>query len=200
MRPPACRDNPFDPGNGIAPSGRDQKRRPAFPPPLRDAATRTGATRTNTGQRPPGAGRALAGGFGPPAGVGSAWRCGRGDGPGQGAQSAHAGARGSLFPVGQPMRLARSQHPVRRRAAFCPARTAPVAPCLWSAPGSRAPRSGGSGRRQDAAGAALAKPQTGQILRSLTRTYLALPTQRALPACRRRRRAVAWARGVGRGG
>ncbi len=34
-------------------------------------------------QRPaPGpAGRALAGGFGPPAGQGSAWRCGRGDGP-----------------------------------------------------------------------------------------------------------------------
>ena len=32
-------------------------------------------------KRPPGAGRALAGGFGPPAGQGSAWRCGRGDGP-----------------------------------------------------------------------------------------------------------------------
>jgi hypothetical protein len=32
------------------------------------------------GKRPPGAGRALAGGFGPPAGLGSAWRCGRGDG------------------------------------------------------------------------------------------------------------------------
>ena len=49
IRPPACRDDPFDPGNGIAPSGRDQKRRPAFPPPLRDAATRTGATRTDRG-------------------------------------------------------------------------------------------------------------------------------------------------------
>jgi hypothetical protein len=32
-------------------------------------------------KRPPGAGRALAGGFGPPAGQGSAERCGRGDGP-----------------------------------------------------------------------------------------------------------------------
>ena len=32
-------------------------------------------------KRPPGAGRALAGGFGPPAGQGPAWRCGRGDGP-----------------------------------------------------------------------------------------------------------------------
>jgi hypothetical protein len=33
------------------------------------------------GKRPPGAGRAQAGGFGPPAGQGSAGRCGRGDGP-----------------------------------------------------------------------------------------------------------------------
>ncbi len=32
-------------------------------------------------KRPPWAGRALAGGFGPPARQGSAWRCGRGDGP-----------------------------------------------------------------------------------------------------------------------
>jgi len=91
--------------------------------------------------------------------------------------------------------LAHFQHPVRRRSAFCPARTAPVAPRRCSAPGSRAPRSGGSGRRRDAAGAALAKHQTGQILRSLTRTYLALPSPSALPACRRRRRAVALARG-----
>jgi hypothetical protein len=60
-------------------------------PPARDSATKTRATRTNRGQRPPGAGRALAGGFGPPAGVESAWRCGRGDGPCQSCRaSRHA--------------------------------------------------------------------------------------------------------------
>ena len=42
-------------------------KRTAFPALARDADTRTGATRTKRGQRPPGAGRALAGGFGPPA-------------------------------------------------------------------------------------------------------------------------------------
>jgi hypothetical protein len=72
----------------------------AFPPPARDAATRTRATRTDgrpapdpAGEkRPPRAGRALAGGFGPPAGQGSAWRCGRGDGPchGNGAGGSHS--------------------------------------------------------------------------------------------------------------
>ena len=42
-------------------------------------------------KRPPGAGRALAGGFGPPAGVRSAWHCGRGDGPCQSCRaSRHA--------------------------------------------------------------------------------------------------------------
>jgi hypothetical protein len=70
------------------PSGRDPETH-CVSPPARDAATKTGASRTNgrpapdpAGEkRPPGAGRALAGGFGPPAGLGSAWRCGRGDGP-----------------------------------------------------------------------------------------------------------------------
>jgi hypothetical protein len=39
------------------------------------------------GKRPPRAGRALAGGFGPPAGLGSAQRCGRGDGPRHGGEA-----------------------------------------------------------------------------------------------------------------
>jgi hypothetical protein len=47
-------------------------------------------------KRPPGAGRALAGGFGPPAGQGSAWRFGRGDGPCQDAQVAR---RQKSFPL-----------------------------------------------------------------------------------------------------
>jgi hypothetical protein len=54
------------------PPGGNRKRT-AFPPPARNAATKTRATRTNGrpapdpagGKRPPGAGRALAGGFGP---------------------------------------------------------------------------------------------------------------------------------------
>ncbi len=43
--------------------------------------------------RPPGAGRALAGGFWPPAGQGSARHCGRGDGPCENAQGARSRKR-----------------------------------------------------------------------------------------------------------
>ena len=54
-------------------SGRDQETRPAFPPPLRNGALWTGRSWNNNrpasgpagAKRPPGAGRALAGGFGP---------------------------------------------------------------------------------------------------------------------------------------
>ena len=58
------------------PPGREQETRPAFPPPERDSAPQTGGSRHHERpapapageKRPPGAGRALAGGFGPPAG------------------------------------------------------------------------------------------------------------------------------------
>jgi len=92
--------------------GQDQETRPAFPPPARDAATRTRDARTEGGQRPPGAGGALAGSFAPPAGQGSAWRCGKGDGPCQDAHDAH---RRKRFPlVGQAAHAAGTfQHPAR---------------------------------------------------------------------------------------
>ena len=90
-------------GEGDCPFGRDQGRH-AFPPPARDAFTRTGATRTNRGKRPPGG-----------AGLGSAWRCGRGNGPYQDAEG-RADGKVSRFPVRQPMRGALFQHPVRVRA------------------------------------------------------------------------------------
>ena len=64
------------------------RKRTAFPPPARDARTRAVATRETRGQRrprrvrkrPPLAGRALAGGFGPRLGWVSPLRCGKGDG------------------------------------------------------------------------------------------------------------------------
>ena len=70
-------------------------------PPARDGALQTGGSghheRPAPGpvgaMRPPGAGRALAGDFGPPAGQGAAWRCGKGDGL---CQSDRASARTPL--------------------------------------------------------------------------------------------------------
>ncbi|MFN7597087.1 MAG: hypothetical protein ACK5PT_10145 [Cereibacter sp.] len=55
------------------PSGREQETRPAFPPPVRDGALQTGGSGHHErpapdpagAKRPPGAGRALAGGCGP---------------------------------------------------------------------------------------------------------------------------------------
>jgi len=65
------------------------------------------------GKRPPGAGRVLAGDFGPPAGQGSAWHCRRGNSP------CHdmPGGRVSRFSIRQPLRPARLQHPVSGQAA-----------------------------------------------------------------------------------
>ena len=105
IRPSACRKTLPDPGKGIAPLGGNRKRT-AVPPPERNAATKTVSTRINRGQRPTrrarsarlGAGRALAGGLWPPAGMGSAWHCGRGDGPGQDAP----GAQAEEFPAFRP--------------------------------------------------------------------------------------------------
>ena len=102
-------------GKGLPLLGGNGKRT-AFPPPLRDAATRTSAARKTAGLHPPGAGRALAGGFRPPAGPGSAWRCGRGDGPCQDAQGAH---RRKRFPP-----CAQAAHQVGTFSACCQVRHA----------------------------------------------------------------------------
>jgi hypothetical protein len=69
------------------PLGRGK--RTAFPPPVRNGALQTGRSGNNGrpapdpagAKRPPGAGRALAGGFGPRLVLIPAQRCGRGDGP-----------------------------------------------------------------------------------------------------------------------
>jgi hypothetical protein len=55
---------PWHPGPAIRPSVRDQETQ-RVSPPERDGALQTGRTGNNIGQRPPGAGRALAGGCGP---------------------------------------------------------------------------------------------------------------------------------------
>jgi len=60
-------------GAALSPLGRDQETRPAVPPPSPDGVPKTGRSGTNTrpapdpagAKRPPWAGRALAGGFGP---------------------------------------------------------------------------------------------------------------------------------------
>ena len=104
-------------------SGREQETH-AFPPPARNAATRTRATRTDRGQRPPGAGRALAGGFGPPAGQGSAQRCGRGDSPCRDEQGAQAEAF-PAFRSGSPCGRSFFSTPPRAR----PGKAGSLLPC-----------------------------------------------------------------------
>jgi hypothetical protein len=112
--------------------GRNQETH-CVSPPVQDAATKTVSTRTNRGQRPPGAGRALAGGFGPPAGLGSACRCGRGDGP------CHGNGAGGSESV-DPPRSGRDPetHCVSPARATLPPRPVPPAPTEASArPGGR---------------------------------------------------------------
>jgi hypothetical protein len=86
VRPPA--GNIFPTRGRDCPFGREQETHcvsPAgagrFPVDRQVQAQQRPAPDPAGEKRPPGAGRALAGGFGPPAGLGSAWRCGRGDGP-----------------------------------------------------------------------------------------------------------------------
>jgi len=87
-------------GKGL-PCRRDQETRPAFPPPLRDGAPWTGGSGKNAGQRPPGVGRALAGGFGPRLVLIPALCCGRGDGP------CHCSGEGPfVLPGGKRKRIA----------------------------------------------------------------------------------------------
>jgi hypothetical protein len=98
-------------------------------------------------KRPPGAGRALAGGFGPPAGLGSAWRCGRGDSPCQcSGEGAFVGAGGT-----------------RKRTAFPrPRGTVPRRP---AGPGitEASARRGRGGRWPGALGPRLARDQRGAV-------------------------------------
>jgi len=140
--PAACLSgNSSRSGNRDCPCGNG-KRDPRFlrpcatlpPGPVQPAPTagqrparRAGSARVGRG--------ALAGGFGPPAEQGSAWRCGRGNGPCQDAQSAR---RRKRFPLSgqQPMRSAPFQHPVRASCAsggshFNPDATAARAGCRW---------------------------------------------------------------------
>ena len=71
IRPPACRETRPDPGKGIAPPGGNRKRMrfPAragrFPADRQVQAHGRPAPDPAGGKHPPGAGRALAGGFGP---------------------------------------------------------------------------------------------------------------------------------------
>jgi hypothetical protein len=80
-----------EPGNALSFPARARR----FPVDRQVQAHRRSAPDPAGEKRPPGAGRALAGGFGPPAGQGSAWRCGRGDGPCHGSgERAFVGAGG----------------------------------------------------------------------------------------------------------
>ncbi len=65
IRPAACQETLPDPGKAIAPLGGIRKRDPRFPRPRAPLPPRPVRSAPTTGQRPPGAGRALAGGFGP---------------------------------------------------------------------------------------------------------------------------------------
>jgi hypothetical protein len=115
--------------------------------------------------RPPVAGRALAGGFGPPAGLGSAKRCGRGDGP------CHwSGERAFIGTGGNRKRTA-----FPRPRGMLPPR--PVQPAQQEAsarPGGRdAPAAGGAG-----AGRGLWAPGWPRISVALLQGRWPLPWQR----------------------
>jgi len=81
IRPPARREKRPGPGKAIAPLGGIRKRDPRFPRPRGTVPRRPAGPGTTSGQRPPWAGRALAGGFGPRLVLIPAQRRGRVDGP-----------------------------------------------------------------------------------------------------------------------
>jgi hypothetical protein len=124
-------------------SGREQKthcvspaRAARFPVDRQVQAHRKPAPDPAGEKRPPGAGRALAGGFGPPAGQGSAWRCGRGDGPCHGSgERAFVGAGG-----------------MRKRTAF--PRPCGTVPCRSAGPGIAEASARPGGREAPAGGGA----------------------------------------------
>jgi hypothetical protein len=104
---------------------------PCHPHQQRPAPDRAGE------KRPSGAGRALAGGFGPPADQGSAGHCGRGDGPCHGNDA-----------VPSPLRAGPGNAPCfpRPRATLPPRPVQPVQRKASARPGGRdAPAGGGAG-------------------------------------------------------
>ncbi len=131
IRPPAGRGRLPGPGQGIAPCwGR--KRDPRFPRPRQQSPARAGGGA--------GAGR----GLWPQAGQGSAWRCGRGDGPCHGS-----GAGGSDSDLAPPVRAgsgnATRVSPARARR-FHKDRCRPHQRQASARPGGReAPARGGAG-------------------------------------------------------
>jgi hypothetical protein len=140
-----CRSVPLRAGTGNACVSPARARRchedPCHPHQQRSAPDPAGE------KRPPRAGRALAGGFGPPAGQGSAWRCGRGDGPCHGnGGSAFVWAGGN-----------------RKRTAFPrPCETVPRRSAGPGAPQASA-RRGRGGRWPGALGPRLAWGQRGSV-------------------------------------
>jgi len=125
IRPPAGRGRLPGPGKGIAPAGWG-KRDPRFPHPRQQSPT-------------PAGGRAGAGrGLWPQAGQGSAWRCGRGDGPCHGS-----GESAFVSPGGNRKRDPRFPRP-RATAPCGPA--GPGTPEASARPGGgEAPAGGGAG-------------------------------------------------------
>jgi hypothetical protein len=139
-----------------------------FPRPCGTGPRRPAGPGMTAGQRPPGAGRALAGGFGPPAGLGSAWRCGRGDGPCHGSR---AGGSDDVLPP--PVRAGPGNAPrFPRPRGTLPPRPMPPAPRGASArPGGReAPTGGGAG-----AGRGLWAPGWSRISEALWQGQWPLP-------------------------
>jgi hypothetical protein len=141
-------------------SGRDQEthcvspaRAERFPVDRQVQAHRRPAPDPAGEKRPLGAGRALAGGFGPPAGLGSAWRCGRGDGPCHGS-----GAGGSDSDLPPPLRAGTGNAPCfpRPRGTLPPG---PVPPTQRKASARR----WRGGRWPGALGPRRAKVQRGAV-------------------------------------
>jgi hypothetical protein len=138
IRPPACRETLPDPGKGIAPLGGIRKRT-AFPLPLRDAATKTQASRV----------------LWPPEGEESACRRGRGDGPcHRSGERAFVGAGGNRKRTAFP----RPCGTVPRRPA------GPVTPAgQRPTRRARSVRHGRGGRWPGALGPRRAKDQRGAV-------------------------------------
>jgi hypothetical protein len=135
------------------------RKRTAFPRPCGTVPRRSAGPGKAKGQRPPWAGRALAGGFGPPAGLGSMWRCGRGDGP---CQSDRA------FRHGQGHRVSgrdQETHAFPRPSATVPRRSAGPGTTRGQRPTRRAgsARRWRGGRWPGALGPRLAKGQRGAM-------------------------------------
>ncbi len=160
-------------GEGVFVGAGRNRKRTAFPPPVRHGSPQTGRS-MHTGRpapdpagekRPPGAGRALAGGFRPPAGVGSAGRCGRGDGP---CHSSGVGVSDSDLPA--PLRAGTgSALRFPRPPATLPPRPVPPAPTAGQRPTRRArsARQGRGGRWPGALGPRRAWGQRGAVARAI---------------------------------